>query len=216
MIMATRVALRCLGISGILGALVFVAGDLLYHHVPGSHKDPSQRMSAMSDARLLNAGVLGLIGCWLYALGAGHVYLAFSPVDRAFGFAVFLLFAAVMISYGICHTAYFAIGSGAKLALQLGSQAESGARLGNALYQRLLRITYVPVALVSLLMAYGIVTGHSMYPRWMVMLLPVVIYLLKAPIVAMLKGHSREIISDAYDNVTLLAFYLISTLVLWG
>jgi hypothetical protein len=67
-----------------------------------------------------------------------------------------------------------------------------------------------------LMMLYGIVTGQSMYPRWMVIFLPIIIYLLKTPVTRILKGRLREIINDSYDNIVLFVFYILSTAVLWN
>jgi hypothetical protein len=212
----TTWALRWFGISGILGSVLFIFGDLLYNHIPGSNKSVAEKMSHMPESRLITAGTLGLIGCWLYTLASAHLYIAFQPVGTAFAFIVFLTFAAVMICYGIGHTAYFAIACGAHVAVRLGSEAETGGKLGNAFYHGLVYISYIPVAISSLMMLYGIVTGLSMYPRWMAVFLPVVIYLLKAPVVRILKGHLQEIINDSYDNVVLFVFYVISTIVLWN
>ena len=116
-----------------------------------------------------------------------------------------------MICYGISHTAYFSIATGAQAALKAGSEAETGGRLGNALFKRLVTITYVPVIFASGMMVYGILSGRSLYPWWMVFFLPVVLYFLKAPIVRILKGHLRELVNDSYDNVVLFVFFLLST-----
>jgi hypothetical protein len=32
----------------------------------------------------------------------------------------------------------------------------------------------------------------------------------------LLKGHFRELVNDSYDNIVLLVFYAISTIVLWN
>jgi hypothetical protein len=216
MFMSSLWALRWSGISGILGAVLFIAGDLLYNHVPGSNQNPAQKMSRLPESRLLNAGTLGLVGCWLYCLGSAHLYLAFQPAGASFDWLVFILFAAVMVCYGISHTAYFAIASGAQTAARLGAEAETGGRLGNAFFKRLVTITYAPVLLASLMMIYGVLSGRSFYPVWMVIFLPVVIYLLKTPVVRILRGHLREVINDAYDNISLLVFFAVSTIVLWN
>jgi len=116
--------LRLLGMAGVFGAVLFIAGDLLYNHIPGSKKSPAEKMSVLPESRLLNAGTLGLIGCWFYTLASALFFIAFQPVSSSFGLIVFLTFGAVMICYGISHTAYFAIASGAKTAVQLGSDKE--------------------------------------------------------------------------------------------
>lgn len=199
-----------------LGAVLFIAGDLLYNHIPGSKKSPAEKMNILPESRLLNAGTLGLVGCWFYTLASALFYIVFQPAGSTFGLIVSLAFGAVMICYGIAHTAYFAIASGAKMAVRLGSDAETGGKLGNAFFQRLVYITYIPVVIASSMMAYGILSGQSLYPRWIVLFLPVVIYLLKTPVVRLLRGRLRELIHDSYDNVSLFIFYVISTIVLWN
>jgi hypothetical protein len=212
----TTWALRCFGMSGIFGAILFICGDLLYNHVHGSNASHAVKMSKMPESRLLNAGTLGLIGCWFYTLASIHLYLAFRPVGEIFSFIFLLVFTAVMICYGISHTAYFAIAAGAKVAVKAGFDVEVGGKLGNVFFQRLVYITYIPVAISSLMMLYGIVTGMSMYPRWMILFLPIIIYIFKSPVVRILKGRLREVVNDSYDNIVLFVFFLISTIVLWN
>ena len=216
MFIFTTWALRLSGISGILGAMLFMLGDLFYNHIPDSENSPTVKMSKMPDARLLNAGVLGLIGCWLYVLAMLHIFIAFRPEGEVFSFILALIFALVMISYGVSHTAYFSIAAGAKTADELGADVELGGRLGNVFSQRLVYITYIPVVISSLMMIYGIVIGDSLYPKWMVVFLPVVIYLLKSPVIRVLKGRIRELIHDSYDNFVLFVFYVLSTILLWN
>jgi hypothetical protein len=212
----TTWALRFFGISGILGSLLFIFGDLLYNHVPGSKDSITLKMSNMPDSRLLNAGTLGMIGCWFYVLASIQLFIAFRPVGEIYAFILFISFAAVMISYGISHSAYFSIASGAKEAAKAGTDIESGGKLGNIFFQRMVYITYIPVMISSILMIYGILTGKSMYPRWMVIFLPAIIYLLKSLVIKILKGRLKEIITDSYDNIVLFIFWILSTSVLWA
>jgi hypothetical protein len=216
MFLLTTWALRCFGISGIIGSLFFICGDLLYNHVPGSSGIPVVKMGKLPPSRLIHAGTLGLVGCWFYVLAAWHIYLAFRPAGEIFAFILLLAFGAVMICYGISHIAYFSIAAGAQVAADNGTDLEAGGRLGKAFFQRLVYITYVPVGISSLMMLFGIVTGRSLYPRWMFIFLPLIIYLLKTPLVWILKGRLRELVNDSYDNIVLFVFFLISTLVLWN
>jgi len=215
MFIFTTWSLRLFGISGIVGSIFFIVGDLLYNHVPGSKASTTIKMSTLPESRLLNAGTLGLIGCWFYTLGALHVYIAFQPAGDPFASILFLAFAATMVCYGAAHTAYLAIAAGAQAAARLGADAETGGKLGNLFFQRLTFIAYVPTAIASLMMAYGTLTGRSMYPRWMVIFLPAVIYLLKIPVLFVLKGRARELVNDSYDNLSLFVFFALSTILLW-
>jgi hypothetical protein len=209
-------SVRLFGISGIIGAILFICGDLSYNHVPGSKASPTIKMSTLPDSRLINAGTLGMIGCWFYCLAALQVYIAFRPAGEPFASILFMAFAAVMICYGIGHVGYFAIAAGAKAAASLGADVEAGGKLGNAFFQRLTFIIYIPTGIASLMMVYGILSGRSLYPRWMVIFLPIVIYLLKTPITSILRGRSKELVTDSYDNFMLFVFYALSTIVLWN
>jgi hypothetical protein len=216
MTILTTWGLRLFGISGIAGSILFIIGDLLYAHLPGSKDSPTVRMSKLPEARLLAAGTLGMIGCWFYTLASMHVYIAFRPAGDVFAFFTCLAFAAIMVCFGISHTAYFSIAAGAQAAVKLGSEAESGGKLGNTFFKRLVYITYIPVVIANLMMFYGIVTGRSMYPGWAVVFLPIIIYLLKTPVTRLLKGHLQELVSDSYDNLIVFVFFVLSTLVLWN
>jgi hypothetical protein len=209
-------SLRILGLCGVLGAILLMSGDLLYNHIPGSTATVAEKMVRHSSSRLINAGTLGLFGSWFYVLASLHVFLAFRPAGELFSYSLLLLFGAVMISYGVLHSSYFSVAAGARTAVENGKDANAGGRLGNAFFQQLLNITFIPVGISSLMMLYGIVSGHSLYPRWMVIFLPILIYLLKVPVVRILRGHLRELVNDCYDNLVLFIFFLASTLVLWN
>ena len=209
-------ALRLFGLSGIIGSILFIWGDLSYNHIPGSKDSPAQRMSGLSEKILLRAGTLGMIGCWFYCLASLHVYLAFQPAGEIFAFILWLAFAASMIGYGIGHTAYFSIATGAQTAVKLGSDAETGGKLGSTFFKRLTNIIYIPVVIFSLMMIYAILSGRSLYPIWMLAFLPTVLFLLKTPVLKLLKGRLQQLITDSYDNFILLVFFVLSTLVLWN
>ena len=211
----TITVIRLCGIAGILGALATGFGDLLYNHIPGSIQTLFEKMSSHPQRRLVNAGVLGLIGSWLYLFGAFHLYHAFLSVGNNFALAVALSFALVAIAYGVDHAAYYAIGSSAKVARENQLNIESAGKMGEALFSKLVLITYVPVVILSLLMMYAVLSGRSAYPIWMVVFLPIVPYLLRAPVLKIFRGRVREIIRDSYDNFVLLSFFLVSTIVLW-
>jgi len=173
-------------------------------------------MSSLTDKRLINAGMLGMIGCWFYTLAALHLYIAFRPAGEPFASILFLAFAATMICYGIGHAGYFAIAAGARASVSLGADAEAGGKLGNTFFQKLTFITYIPTAIASLMMVYAVLAGRSLYPRWMLIFLPIIIYLLKTPVTRILRGHLKELVNDSYDNIVLFVFYALSTIVLWN
>jgi hypothetical protein len=207
--------LHLCGIAGILGALITATGDLLYQHIPHSKQTPVEKMASLTQTRLVAAGILGLVGSWLYLLSALHIYYAFLPVGAGFALAASFSFAMVATAYGSAHAAYYAIGSSAKVAKDNDLDVESAGKMGAALFSRIVLITYIPVTVSMLLMFYGILSRRSAYPLWMVIFLPVIPYLLRTPILKILRGRAHELIRDSFDNFVLLVFFVISTIVLW-
>jgi hypothetical protein len=207
--------MRACGAAGILGALLLIAGDLLYQYVPGSAGSVSQKMSKLTSRRLMWAGSLGLPASWLYAAGAAQLYFAFQPAGRLLAGITAAAFGAVMLAYGAAHIAYFAIASGALVAVQSGLDPELGGKPGKRFYDVLVKIIYVPVVIASGLMVYLVATGQSLYPRWMLIFLPLTLYVLKTPIVKLLPRPAAELVRDSYDNQVLLVFFCVSTVLLW-
>ena len=211
----TITIIRLCGIAGILGALTTGFGDLLYNHIPGSQQTLYEKMSTFPQKRLVTAGILGLIGSWLYLFSVFHLYYAFLSVGSLFALAVSISFALVAIAYGVAHASYYAIGSAAKIALDNQLDVVSAGKLGEALFSKIVLITYIPVLVVSLLMIYGVISGRSAYPIWMVLFLPIIPYLLRPVVLKILPGRSHELVRDSYDNFVLLVYFLMSTFVLW-
>ena len=200
----TITIVRLCGIAGILGALITGAGDLLYNHIPGSTQTIYEKMSSLSQRRLVSAGALGLIGSWLYLFGALHLYFVFQSAGEDLTLSIAITFAWV------------AIGSNAKLARENGLDIVQAGKAGEALFTKIVMITYIPVAIASFFMVYGVVTAHSAYPIWMVIFLPIVPYLLRPVVLKIIRGRVHEIIRDSFDNFVLLVFFLISTIVVWN
>jgi hypothetical protein len=212
----TIIIVRLCGIAGVLGALIMGTGDLLYYHIPGSKLSLVDRMSSLPQKRLVTAGIFGLIGSWLYMLSVFHIYFAFLSVGTGFALSVSFSFAMVAIAYGVAHASYYAIASTAKVARENDLDVEAAGKIGEALFSRVVLVTYIPVAISMLLMLYGIFSGRSAYPIWMVIFLPIVPYLLRIPILKILSGRAHELVRDSYDNFVLLLFFIMSTIVLWN
>jgi len=211
----TITIIRLCGIAGILGGLVTGIGDLLYNHIPGSTQTLYEKISTFLQKRLVTAGILGLIGSWLYLFSAFHVYYAFLSAGNLIALTVSISFALVAVAYGVAHASYYAIGSAAKVAQENQLDVTSAGKLGEALYLKLVLITYIPVVVFSLLTIYAVIAGRSAYPIWMFIFLPIVPYLLRSVVLKILRGRVHEIIRDSYDNFVLLLYFLVSTLVLW-
>lgn len=211
----TITIIRLCGIAGIVGALLTGIGDLLYNHIPGSTQTLYEKMSTFTQKRLVTAGLMGLIGCWLYLFSVPHLYYAFLPAGEGLAWTLSIAFALVAAAYGVGHAAYYAIGSAVKVAKDHQLDVEAAGKQGAALFPKIVLLTYLPVSVVSILMIYGVVTAGSAYPVWMFIFLPIIPYLLRPIVLKVLRGRVHELIRDSYDNFVLLLYFFVSTLVLW-
>ena len=202
-----------LGFSGMLGALVLFAGDMLFYY-NGAQTDFITNMSVSSDARIIASGITALIAAWLYTLGAGQIYYAFQPAKTWVRLMVFLSFAAIMITYGVVHGAYIAIATSAKNAAALGMAAESFTGLAITANNALRFMAYLPFAIFSLLFIPAVWLKHTHYPRWVILFSPVVLFLLRDLIVGNFEGGFKTIIGGGYLNLLLLLFFIASTIAL--
>ncbi len=208
--------LRWLGLSGILGAIVLFTGDMLYYFNPNGGLSSITTMGSGPDWRLLAGGAASLIAAWLYTMGAGQIYFALKPAGKRISMLAFISFAAVMIAYGIAHASFFSIGSGAKNAFLAGVKVELMTKLPSQYFSLLIKITYLPVVIITVLFVYSVLFRKTLYPRWIIPFFPVFPYLFEGIVSQHLSGTLQVIIAGGYKNLIMLLFYLASTIVLWN
>jgi hypothetical protein len=203
-----------LGFLGISGSLVLLTGDMLFYY-NGAQTDLLANMAISSSARIILSGVCALVAAWLYTLASGQVYYAFQPAKRWLRLAVFLSFAAIMISYGVVHGAYIAIATSAKNAADLGLPPDSLSGLAIAANDALRYMTYLPFGIFTVLFIPAVWKRNTHYPRWILLFSPILLFLLNGVIVGRLDGKMKVVISGGYLNLLLLVFFATSTFALW-
>ncbi len=207
--------MRWLGLAGMLGAITLFAGDMLYYYSPDGGLSPAQTMATVSQTRLLAGGVSALFAGWLYLLGAGQFYLALRPAGKAIALVAGACFAATMVSYAVAHAAYFSIAIGAGLAQELHSSLPDATRLPWQYFELLIRITYAPIAVATILFIYALLKGRSHYPRWILPLFPTFPFLIEGLLLRPLEGTWLTILGGGFLNLIMLLFYAASTIALW-
>jgi len=70
-----------------------------------------------------------------------------------------------MIAYGIVHASFFSIGSGAKNAFLAGVKVELMTKLPSQYFSLLIKITYLPVVIITVLFVYSVLFRKTLYPR---------------------------------------------------
>ena len=191
---------------GLAGALLMFAGDMLLYYTPkdfgyGPKSSAEEKINAIIDVmkrlpakRVMTGGMIGPVAAFLYCIGFYHIVLMTN--DQAYTLAVvsFLLSCFGIITGGAYHShcAYLGL---------LGDDKNRGA-LNTVMkyFQKLPLILYTGEGIGFLVMIFLIVTGKTVLPRWMFLLSPGVLFLLK-PVIARLPKGVRIIISGGWTNL---------------
>jgi len=200
-------------ILAIIGGLLLFSGDMLLYY-NGRHTNRLQNMAVSADWRIISSGVLALLATWFYLFGLIPVYYAFKPAKPWIRHTVVLLFAAILIAYGVVHGVYTAIATSAKIAYQNHLDITESCRLAIKVNQTVRLFVYPLFALLSGLFIYQVWTQKTLYPKWMVFFFPLLPFLLRKPIRNLLQGAALTIISGGYLNLILIVFFMASLIAL--
>ena len=197
---------------GLAGALLMFAGDMLLYFTPEDFAcDPKssaeEKINAIIDVmkglptrRVMAGGMIGPIAAFLYCIGFYHIVLMTNEQTYTLAMAAFLLSCFGIIIGGAYHShcAY------------LGLLGDDGGR--NALnaamkyFQKMPLILYAGEGIGFLLLIFLIVTGKTVLPRWIFLLSPGMLFLLK-PAVSRLPKGARVIISGGWMNLISVIYY---------
>ncbi|RLD40228.1 MAG: hypothetical protein DRI86_15625 [Bacteroidetes bacterium] len=206
---------RIFGLFGILGGLMFFAGDLLFYFSPSSI-DLKLNMANSSNNRIVLSGIVGLFATWFYVLGLVQVYFAFSPSKPIYRNVMIGSFAAILISYGVIHGAYVAIATSAKLALENNLDIEQAASLALETNNMMRLFIYPIFALMSYLFISEVWKKRTLYPRWIIVFFPLVTFLFKGAFANIPNNSLWIIINGGFLNLILVIFFAASTIALWN
>ena len=120
---------KYLGLAGVIGGLVLLAGDLVLYIGPmPEHQDfkamsivpvPVENMALIAEWRLIATALFALLSTWLYIIGSGLLYFILKPANKLFAILGTVLLVLVASGVGIDHALYFAAGVSAKNAYLL-------------------------------------------------------------------------------------------------
>jgi hypothetical protein len=109
--------LRICCVSGLVGSVLFLAGDMLFYGTLSSGADfhPYQQMAQRSIETLVLGGAIGPVAALFEALGMGLFALTLEPAGRRIANTVAILFAIMIIVGGSYHAVYTCLGFTSKL-----------------------------------------------------------------------------------------------------
>jgi len=214
---STRIR-RIAGVTGLAGALLFFAGDMLFYGYfgPGDAFTSGLLVTVRhaSVERLFLGGLLGIPAACMCIVGFWHVYLNVRPQSAAVGRAMLVAFCVLMVAGSAIHTLWAAKG----LALKYcdGPLSPCTDLLGavRSYWALAYNLGSIPGYIGAVLMVYLVLLGKTYYPRWTVIANPAVLMplsllggMVPAPFGAILVGGST--------NLSIAAFFVVSILTTW-
>ena len=197
---------------GLAGALLMFAGDMLLYYTPkdfsyGPKSSTEKRLNAIIDVmkslparRVMVGGMIGPIAAFLYCVGFYHIVLMTDEQAHTLAMVAFLLSCFGIITGGAYHShcAYLGL---------LGDNRDRAALEKVMRYfQKLPLIFYFGEGIGFVLLAFLIVTGNTVLPRWLFLLSPGILFLLK-PVVGRLPKGIRIIVSGGWTNLISVIYY---------
>ena len=197
---------------GLAGALLMFCGDMLLYYTPedfsfGSKCTAEEKIQSIIDVmkklppkRVMAGGYIGPVAAFLYCVGFYHIVLIANEQSRTLAMAAFLLSCFGIIAGGAYHShcAYLGL---------LGEDRDREA-LNTVMkyFQKLPLILYLGEGIGFLLLIFLVVTGRTMLPKWMFLLSPGILFLLK-PVVGRLPKGVRIIVSGGWTNLISVIYY---------
>lgn len=204
------------GIVAIVGALITGIGEFTFQFSPRGGYEGSEYLYFLdvSPARLTWGHFIGVLAAPLYLVGYWHIAQMLRPVGRWLSTAVF--------GFGVYAFVIGDVWLGGRVNLALTVQAREAASdavkplfstlLGelSAHNEPLINVVRVLVLIVSLLLIYGIVSGRSPYPRWLVAFTPIVVLIAVFLLYAMAPVLGVYVLPAAM-NIAHVVFFAFST-----
>ena len=198
--------------SGLAGALLMFAGDMLLYYTPedfayGPKSSAEEKLNSIIDVmkslpekRVMAGGMIGPVAAFLYCVGFFHIVLMTNGQAHTLAFVSFLLSCFGIITGGAYHSHC------AYLGLLGDGKNRAALHIVMKYFQKLPLLLYAGEGIGFLLLIFLIATGKTVLPRWMFLLSPGVLFLLK-PVVGRLPKGARIIVSGGWTNLISVIYY---------
>ncbi|SCX12874.1 hypothetical protein SAMN02910339_01806 [Lachnospiraceae bacterium YSD2013] len=197
---------------GLAGALLMFAGDMTLYYDKNDFKHDGTLnpiiniMRKLPPKRVMIGGWIGPVAAFLYCIGFYHMVLIADEPLYKIAFAAFLLSCMGIIAGGAYHSHC------AYLGLLGADEQRKDLDIVTAYFQKLPLILYLGEGLGLLALIVFIVIGKTVFPRWMAILSPGVLYLLK-PLSRKLPKGLHMILCGGFSNVVFIVYYVVAIIV---
>jgi hypothetical protein len=208
---------RLAGLTGLLGALLFFGGDMLFYGHFGSgalfHEGMQRVLREASLSRLFIGGLVGPVAACLCIVGFWHVRENIAPKNPLFARLIFYSLAAMMVAGSAVQALWVPRGLAFRYEGAIGVLAELLASL-----RRYWEIAYyfaaIPAYIGAALLLFVVIFRKSIYPRWTVLANFGLLSLLE-PLASRVPAPLGAILVGGFTNLSIAVFFLVSVLSTW-
>lgn len=196
-------------IVGLAGALLMFCGDMTlyfdkndYVH-DGTINPIIDIMKKLSPKRVMMGGLIGPVAAFLYCIGFYHIVLITDESMHIAAFAAFLLSCLGIISGGAYHSHC------AYLGLLGADDKRDDLEIVMKYFQKLALILYSGEGLGLLILIVLIASGKTIFPQWMALLSPGVLFMLK-PLSRKLPKGLHMVVCGGFTNIIFVVYYAVA------
>jgi hypothetical protein len=230
----TRAWLRGSGIAGIAGTAAYALGDVLligntataaeFPHLAQYVDHLLVRRSALflasSTERLAAGALVGVFATPLFLAGIGHIFLASRPGGTRWSLPPFVLMFTGVSMAPFVHGSFFYVAEILKTIRQVDPPAQVALIALATRTTFWLFVAYGVLAVPALIgfawLTIAIARGKTLYPRWVAFANPIVCMLAAVLVDRVLPRPFAVWLSGAGLSLGMLAFFALSTAVLWS
>jgi hypothetical protein len=216
--MRGETANRLTGLAGVVGALLFFVGDMLFYGHWGSgatfHEGMLRVLREGSLMRLFIGGLVGPVAACFCLIGCWHVRQNVAGRSPFLGQIVFLALAATMVIGSAVHALWVPRGLAMKYSDALAGVApELSTALKNYWYLAY-QMAEVPAYIAAILLLILVLWGKSHYPRWTALANFGVLSLL-APLAERMPSPLGAVLVGGFTNLSIALFFFVSVISTW-
>jgi len=209
---------RLAGLSGLAGALLFFAGDMLFYGHFGTGANFAEGMIATvrraSPERLFAGGLVGPLAACMCIVGFWHVYLNMRSPNVLLSRLVFVLFSVLMVAGSAVHTLWTAKGIALKYCYGQGTPCTDLLAAIKSYWTLAYDLGALPGYIGAVLLVILVLLRKTYYPRWTVIANPAVLSIL-SPLAVRVPSPLGAILVGGFTNLSIAVFFLTSVSTTW-
>ena len=211
------------GMIGIIAALLTAISDMILLGRPVSaytfFEFGTESMAELAQWRIIAGTFIGVFALPFQIMGTVPLYYGLKSAGSVMAGVVFGTAAYALVMGVAFHVSYAYIGSGWSVNhdMGVGNSTVSEMMTRFDLYWKIIIIAVAAGLLVSsVCYVFLVLTGKTLYPKWMAVLNPVCIFLVLFPLIILIPAPVGGYIAPAYMNLAALMFFVLALINVFG